>query len=333
MGETLRQVGMGLVGMFLIDDADPSDKALPRTYGVDDLPLILQAQSFSGDGQFTQNGGGGRGGRGDGGNATTLVNGAISPSIRTPAARLRLRILNASSQGIYSIGFGGGETFHQVASDGGLLTAPAALTRLELAPAERAEIVVDLRGAGPLVLESFGGNGDGRGGDNDAPAGALLTINATGSSAAPAPLPVSLAAIERMSPASAAQTRDFVFRGGDRNPTINGQSMTSMADLMDMSQVLQVKLGSVEVWNLINRSNETHAFHVHDIQFQILDRDGSGPAANESGLKDTVVVRPDETVRVIMQFTDFADPTTPYMYHCHLLNHEDNGMMGQFVVV
>jgi blue copper oxidase len=142
-----------------------------------------------------------------------------------------------------------------------------------------------------------------------------------------------LTAIERLSPNSAARTRDFGLGGGDRNPTINGQAMTSMADLMDMANVAQVKLGSVEIWNLINRSNETHAFHVHDIQFQILQRNGSAPVANEGGLKDTVVVREGETVRLIMRFTDFADPDTPYMYHCHLLNHEDNGMMGQFVVV
>jgi FtsP/CotA-like multicopper oxidase with cupredoxin domain len=244
---------------------------------------------------------------------------------------VRLRLLNASSQGIYEIGFAGGETFSQIASDGGLLRAPVALTRLQLAPAERAEIVVDVNG--PMVLQSFGGNGGGRGGDNNTPTGPLLTINPTRASSPPAPLPATLAAIEPLSPSAAARTRDFVLGGGDRNPTINGQAMTSMADLMDMASVAQVELGSVEIWNLINRSNETHAFHVHDIQFQILQRNGAAPAANEGGLKDTVVVREGETVRLIMRFTDFADPDTPYMYHCHLLNHEDNGMMGQFVVV
>jgi FtsP/CotA-like multicopper oxidase with cupredoxin domain len=274
-------------------------------------------------------GGGGRGG--DDGQATTLVNGVISPSISTPESRLRLRLLNASSEGIYEIGFAGGETFSQIASDGGLLSAPVAMTRLQLAPAERAEIVIDV--GGPMVLQSFGGNGGGRGGDNDTPTGPLLTISPTRTSAPLAPLPATLTAIEPLSPGSAARTRDFVLDGGDRNPTINGQAMTSMADLMDMADVIRVELGSVEIWNVINRSNDTHAFHVHDIQFQILQRNGSAPAANEGGLKDTVVVRPDETVRLIMRFTDFADPDTPYMYHCHLLNHEDNGMMGQFVVV
>jgi FtsP/CotA-like multicopper oxidase with cupredoxin domain len=74
-------------------------------------------------------------------------------------------------------------------------------------------------------------------------------------------------------------------------------------------------------------------FHVHDIQFQILALSRGALAANELGLKDTIVVRPGETARIIMQFTDFADAMTPYMYHCHILDHEDEGMMGQFLVV
>jgi FtsP/CotA-like multicopper oxidase with cupredoxin domain len=332
MGQTRQQVGMGLVGLFILDDTEPAHDDLPHTYGTDDLPLILQAQTFAANGDLVLNGGGGRGGdREDGGQATTLVNGVIAPTISTPESRLRLRLLNASSEGIYDIGFAGGETFSQIASDGGLLRAPVALTRLQLAPAERAEIVVDV--SGPMVLQSFGRNGGRRGGENDTPTGPLLTISPTQTSAPSAPLPATLTTIEPVSPRSAAQMRDFVLDGGDRNPTINGQAMTSMSDLMDMANVVRVKLGTVEIWNLINRSNDTHAFHVHDIQFQILQRNGSAPAANEGGLKDTVVVRPDETVRLIMRFTDFADPNTPYMYHCHLLNHEDNGMMGQFVVV
>lgn len=274
MGETRRQVGMGLVGLFILDDQDPANEALPHLYGVDDIPVILQAQTFGSDGQFSFN----RGGRGGDENpATTLVNGAISPSINTPDSRLRLRLLNASSEGIYNLGFAGGEAFSQVASDGGLLKAPVTMTRLQLAPAERAEIVVDVAASGSMVLQSFGRNGGGRGGGNNVPAGALLTINSTRESAPPAALPTSLAVIERLSPGSAAQTRAFVLGGNDQNPTINGQSMTSMADMMDMSEAIQVKLGTTEVWNLINRSDDTHAFHVHDIQFQILDRDGSAP--------------------------------------------------------
>ena len=332
MGQTLRQVGMGLTGLFILDDTDPAQSELPHAYGIDDIPLIIQAKTFDANGQFNLNGGGGGGGRGGGGATTTLVNGAISPAINTPASRLRFRLLNASSEEFYNIGFAGGQSFYQVASDGGLLTAPVALTRLQLAPAERAEIVFDVDPATPMMLQSFNGNAGGRGGVTFR-TGTLLTINPTQTTAVPTALPATLAAIERLTPASAAQSRQFVLGGDDQNPTINGQAMTTTAEMMDMTNVIQVKLDTTEIWNVINRSNDTHAFHIHDIQFQILQRNGVPPAANESGLKDTVVVHPAETVLLIMRFTDYADPNTPYMYHCHLLNHEDNGMMGQFVVV
>ena len=332
MGQTLRQVSMGLVGMFILDDTNPVQNSLPHRYGVDDIPLIFQDESFGANGQLIFNNRGGRRG-GGAGQATTMVNGAISPTINIGQSPLRLRLLNASSRNFYNFGFAGNETFYQIASDGGLLPAPVTLTRLLLAPAERAEIIVNLNCSRPLLLQSFGGNGGGDRDGNNAQTGTLLTINYTGAATGLAVLPTRLNSIERLQPASAIQTRDMVLGGNDRNPTINGQSMTSMADMMNMANTLMVKLGTTEIWNLINRSNDTHAFHIHDIQFQILDRNGATPTANEAGLKDTVMVRPRETVRIIMRFTDFADPNTPYMYHCHLLNHEDNGMMGQFVVV
>lgn len=293
MGATLRQVGRGAAGLFILDDDDPAGDSLPSTYGVDDIPLILQAQTFTADGQFALNGGGrgGRGGGAGGGGARTLVNGVTSPVINTPAPRLRLRLLNASTQGIFTIGFAGGQTFHQVASDGGLLRAPVSLTTLRLAPAERAEIVFEVDPARPLVLQSLGGGGGGGGGGTNTPAGPLLTIRSTGKTASAAVLPAALAVIPRLSPGSAAQTRNLVLGGNNGNPTINGRAMTTISELRDMTDVLRVKLGSVEIWNVVNRSDDPHAFHVHDIQFQILQRNGSAPAANESGLKDTVVVR------------------------------------------
>jgi suppressor of ftsI len=92
--------------------------------------------------------------------------------------------------------------------------------------------------------------------------------------------------------------------------------------------------GDTEIWEIDNREALFYdPFHIHDVQFQILDRDGQSPADYERGWKDTVVVNPLEKVRVIARFADYADPHTPYMYHCHILDHEDMGMMGQFVVV
>ena len=107
-----------------------------------------------------------------------------------------------------------------------------------------------------------------------------------------------------------------------------------------------VTLGDTEIWSFRNMSGAGHPIHMHDVQFQVLSRSAGmgggmggggstitgGVRAWETGWKDTVIVPPRSTVRVISTFRDFADPTTPYMYHCHILEHEDRGMMGQFIV-
>jgi FtsP/CotA-like multicopper oxidase with cupredoxin domain len=328
MGQTREQVLRGLVGLFIIDDNNPAGAALPHTYGVDDIPLILQDESFAADGRLLIGGGGG-GGRNNGQNGQTLVNGAITPLLTTSQTQLRFRLLNASDQSFYTIGFDDNREFYQVGSDGGLLPAAVSLTRLEIAPAERVEIVVNVTSASVFTLQRFanrdGNNGNGRGTTT------LLTIKPTASAAA-VPLPATLNNIERLLASSAAVTRDMVMAGGRGGFTINGQSMTT-ASMDNMSNMFQVRLGDTEIWNLINRSGNTHTFHVHDVQFQILDRTSGALAGSELGLKDTIMVRPGETARIIMRFTDFADAMMPYMFHCHILDHEDEGMMGQFVVV
>jgi FtsP/CotA-like multicopper oxidase with cupredoxin domain len=271
----------------------------------------------------------------------TLVNGALTPTLVTDQPRLRLRLLNASDQQIYTFAFAGNVAFEQVASDGGLLNAPVKLTRLQLGPAERAEIVVDVTGA-PLVLQRIGGGGGGGGGGGRGNGGngagaALLTIQpaaALAQAASLAPMPTTLNSIPRLDQTQVAVTRQMVLGGGGRGGfTINGQSITSMAQMMDMSNALRVRLGDMERWNVVNNSGQTHLFHIHNIQFQILNRNGAVPGPTELGRKDTVQVRPGETVPLLMQFVDYADPNTAYMYHCHILQHEDQGMMGQFLVV
>jgi FtsP/CotA-like multicopper oxidase with cupredoxin domain len=319
MGMTRQQVTRGLAGMFILDDDNLAQDALPHTYGVDDLPLILQDDVFDGGPQF-------------GPALPALVNGSLAPSFTTAQPRLRLRVLNASAQRLFVLGFADDRTFYQVASDGGLLPAPVPLTRLQIGPAERAELVVDLaplepaQPSPPALLQHFR-----RGG-----ADTLLSIapaDPSGEVAALPPLPAQLNAVDRLSPDLAAVTRDFVLGGGGGLRTINGHAMASMDDVHDMANTLRVRLGDVEVWNVINTTRQTHLFHVHDVQFQILDRSRAALAANEMGRKDTVVVNPGETVRIIMRFADYADPEAPYMFHCHILQHEDQGMMGQFVVV
>jgi FtsP/CotA-like multicopper oxidase with cupredoxin domain len=162
----------------------------------------------------------------------------------------------------------------------------------------------------------------------------IMTINVNSATANPiTTLPGSLASINRLQESQAKKTRSFELEEGfsfssfSATMTINGQSM-------DMNRVDEtINLNDIEIWEVINNPDMPHPFHIHDIQFLILTRNGSPPPENERGWKDTVLVMPGETVNIITQFGDFADPDKPYMFHCHILEHEDAGMMGQFVVV
>ncbi|WP_201339418.1 multicopper oxidase domain-containing protein [Isorropodon fossajaponicum symbiont] len=108
--------------------------------------------------------------------------------------------------------------------------------------------------------------------------------------------------------------------------SINGKTM-------DMNRIDEVvKAGSVEIWTIENHSMVPHPFHTHNVQFKIISRRG-GAQGHELGHKDVVLVHPDEKVKVLIKFSEFSDENIPYMYHCHILEHEDRGMMGQFVVV
>jgi FtsP/CotA-like multicopper oxidase with cupredoxin domain len=103
---------------------------------------------------------------------------------------------------------------------------------------------------------------------------------------------------------------------------------------MDMGRIDQVvEVDTTEVWEVTNDHGAPHSFHPHLIHFLVLDIDGEAPPPQLQGWKDTIYVPPDSTIRIIARFEDYADPETPYMFHCHVLRHEDRGMMGQFVVV
>ena len=133
---------------------------------------------------------------------------------------------------------------------------------------------------------------------------------------------------DRLAPGPALREDDAVttrtFRLG--GTAINGQDM-------DMNRIDEVvRLGTTELWEVTNADGIPHNFHVHDVRFQVVDVDGAAPP-ELSGWKDTVYVAPGSVVQLLMRFTDYADPESPYMFHCHLLRHEDSGMMGQFVVV
>ena len=324
-GQTGSQVYRGLAGLFLIDDEATDALALPDRYGVDDIPLIVQDRRFHSDGSFDE-GTGGLGGTGVLGD-TLLVNGTVGPYLEVRTERVRLRLLNGSNARVFDFGFADDRRFALVGTDGGLLAQPYATSRVRLSPGERAEIVVDLRAGERTVLRSYPPrlgvdpiSNRFTGGDDQFD---VLQLRAADTLAASPPVPATLARIDRIDPADSVRTRQLRLTGRK----INGRSM-------DLSRIdATVTRGSTEIWEVVNSGGTPHNFHLHATSFQVLpDTDGRLPAAL-SGWKDTVYLEPNQPVRLIVRFPDHPDPDLPYMFHCHLLYHEDRGMMGQFVLV
>jgi FtsP/CotA-like multicopper oxidase with cupredoxin domain len=321
--ETAEQVYKGAAGLFLVDDPAVAPD-LPDAYGVDDIPLIIQDKSFDGDGELDA----GEpflntvGFLGD----TIIVNGTHDPHVEVTTERVRFRVLNASNARVYNLGFPDGREFWQVASDAGLLEQPHEIERLQLSPGERAEILVEVEPGETAVLRSFAPDLDVdvferfAGGDDTFD---IVQLRAADELAPSPAQPAELATIDRPDPDEAAATRSF--RLGNSN--INGRDM-------DMDRVDEVvTVGTTEIWEVTNGDGNPHSFHPHLVHFTVLDVDGEAPPPELAGWQDTIYVPPGSTIRIIARFDDHADPTTPYMFHCHVLRHEDQGMMGQFVVV
>ncbi|MGW6455865.1 multicopper oxidase family protein [Streptomyces sp. NPDC055078] len=323
-GRTEKHVQRGLAGMFLIDDDASAKLPLPKRYGIDDLPVIVQDVRFDGA-RFDFGHGFLRetGFLGD----RTLVNGTLDPYRTVGDELIRLRLVNASTARVYDFGFSDDRQFTMIGSDGGLLPKGLRLDRVQLSPGERAEIVVRMKPGERTVLRSFPhtsyGDGWGQrfaGGDDTFD---ILELRAA-DTLRPAPaLPAELAEPEVPNGSDSVRERTF----GLVTTGINGKEMKM--DRIDAT----VTRGTAETWVVRNDDGTPHNFHVHDVQFRVLEVDGREPPPQLRGAKDTVFVPPGSTVKLAMRFDGPADPNTPYMYHCHLLYHEDLGMMGQFVVV
>jgi FtsP/CotA-like multicopper oxidase with cupredoxin domain len=315
-GDTADHVHRGVAGMFILDDDQSIRLDLPHNYGVDDLPVIIQDRSFDDENQFD----------GDERGDELLVNGTHDPHVDVTHERVRLRLLNASDSRFYDLGFVDGRTFQLIGTDGGLLPSPVTVDRVPLSPGERAEIVATFEPSEDAVLRSFprgSGGGffvdrfDGHDDTFD-----VLQFRAADDLISSPQLPATLADVERLDPSQAVTTRTFRLSGTQ----INGEDM-------DMDRIdATVTAGTVEIWE-VTAGGGAHNFHVHGVQFQVLDLDGAPPPDHLRGWKDTVEARADTTTRLIVPFTSHTDPDAPYMFHCHKLRHEDRGMMGQFVVV
>jgi bilirubin oxidase len=230
------------------------------------------------------------------------------------------------------------------------------MTRLLLAPAERAELLINLTGmeGDSLELLSYGStlpqSAYGIAGlstmQGVAPSGynsnelngndfILLDINVCGQTDTPIlTIPNTLVDVSPIDESEATITRALQISA----PNMMQNSVTGPfqfdGESFDMDVINQtVQLGDTEIWEIFNMSMVAHPFHIHDVQFYILDRNGIIPPENEQGRKDVVLIKQMETVRFIAKFEDHADDEVPYMYHCHMLQHEDEGLMGQFIVV
>jgi len=344
--KTAKQAIKGAAGLIIVRDPQEAALTLPRKYGTDDFPIVVQCQQYDSNNQAMSLGMQ---------DSTLMVNGAranngFSVYSSFPAQVVRMRLLNASGERTFNFGFTGNKIFYQIASDGGLLNNPVSSTRVRLSPGERAEILIDLSGMNgqTIYLMSYASelaSGVQGGPTMPMPPGSppmdsplngidfnILQINVIPQTTNPiVTIPTTLVSNIPYTTGQAMLTRTINMTA------INMMSMDGPFyfnnQLFDMMRIdYQIPLNNIEIWELSNQTMVAHPFHIHGVQFYVLDRDGNAPPLNERGRKDVVLVSPNETVRFIAKFEDFADSITPYMYHCHVLMHEDDGMMGQYVL-
>ena len=338
---TLEHISKGIGGFIIIRDTIESKLAIPRKYGIDDIPLVLTSRRFDASNQFiVQNVS-----YGD----ELLTNGVLKAEVTLPKQFVRLRILNAEIERGYDLGFSDNRNFYVIGNDGGLLNAPVQVTRVKLLVGERVEIMVNLGAdsvGSSLNLMAYNSNqAFGFPGGEPATSGQfgsllnntnfnVLHINVGAATSNPiTSIPSTLVNNTYLTAADATVTRSLNITGGSPgNP--NDPFVFDNTPFVFNTINKTVNLNDVEKWTVTNSAVFGHAFHIHDIEFKIVARNGVATAvgSHESGWKDVMYVPRNESVTFVARFDDYADSIFPYMYHCHFANHEDGGMMGQFVV-
>jgi spore coat protein A, manganese oxidase len=322
------QVWRGLAGFHLVRDGE--EDALPLPHGDRDVPLMIADRSFKADGSLwypaadptlrepgvADDYAGGV--LGD----VICVNGAAWPVLEVDAARYRLRILNASNARRYDLALDppapGGIV--QIGSDGGLLAAPIRHDSIEIAPAERFDVVIDFGGYAPgtaLTLVNRAGTGR---------TGQVMRFRVTRRVREDATVPAILADVPPLPPATGAYDRLWSFAraagdSGHRGWLVNGQPFDPARTDADP------RLGVREIWRIA--TDLRHPVHIHLSPFRVLSRNGGPPGRFDAGWKDTVDVRPGEYADVAVRFEQHRGR---YLLHCHNLEHEDMGMMAAFQV-
>lgn len=325
---TAPQVHYGLAGFHII--RDPVEDLLPLPKGDRDVPLMILDRLFEADGSmyypsadptlkspglypWAMNGFWGD---------TLLVNGVPWPAMQVSGGKYRFRVLNASNARVYNLSLdppppGGAAHFVQVGSDGGLLATPVELSRLVIAPAERYDVVIDFA-AYPVGTKVVLRNDWAEKPIIDE----IMRFDVVRAGTDDSSIPATLSTVDLPDPGAAVRTRSFaVKRRQDGMWGING-------DMFDERRIsADPRLGSTEIWEFT--SDVRHPMHLHLVHFSVISRSYPPIGPFDSGLKDTVHVRPGETVRIAVRFDGWPGK---YVFHCHNLEHEDMMMMANFEV-
>jgi len=338
------QVYRGLAGFLLVSDDEEDALKLPR--GTFDLPLVIQDRTFDSRNQFVylqfmmERMMGFMGER-------VLVNAAPDYTRAVERTAYRMRLFNGSNATAYRLSLTDGRPFLVIGTDGGLLEQPVTRRTLALGVGERADVWMDFAAAQSgdeiaLIAQSFapmmsGGGGMPMMGRAANPAPRVIARFRVGSGAAAKSSPPA-----RLSKFPALHLRDAVNRGRPRRihmSMMRGQAFLNgrIFDTEAVADDERVRLGTTEVWEFVNDSPMAHPMHVHNLQFRVIERSDAavGDAASlsagftDEGLKDVVLVLPGQRVKVLMKFEDHAGL---YLYHCHILEHEDLGMMRNYRV-
>ena len=329
-GATARQVFMGLAGLFIVSDEEETRLNLPQ--GEYEIPLIIQDKHFEGnsldyspneDEMMT-------GYLGE----HVIVNGAYAPFQNVAAGWYRLRMLNGSTARVYNLTFSHGIRMNIIGSDGGLLRSSQEVSSILLGPGERLDVLVDFSSVTIgsevyLASSKFSTyHPQGRQSFN------LMKFKVERRSEFQFSLPSQLSDIPVLNDNNALMTRTFDISaminasgGSMGRHSINGKTFET--ERIDET----VQADSTEVWVFDNMAgDEIHPMHIHGVQFQILERIGGRNEVTpaETGWKDTVLVMPGEKVKVIMTFPQY---TGVFVFHCHNLEHEDDGMMLNYRIV
>ena len=309
---TAEQVWHGLAAAAIVQDDHEAALPLPRNYGVDDIPVILQDRRFHEDNQWDYHADydpdGVMG-------PTPMINGTINPYFDVTTQKVRLRFLDGANRREWRLHFSDDLPFTQIAGDLSLLPHPVKMNKLMITAAERQEIVVDFGNYQPgdeVILYS-----------DDTP---LIHFRIHQFTPDNTKIPNQLFTTPDPAVDPDLGIHYVTLDGCDESVAMNGKKFKM--DRIDY----EMPMNKVQIWDIENtndRPGMIHPYHMHGCAFTVISRNGHAPLPNETGLKDTVVVNPQEHVRIKVWF----NVPGVFMYHCHIIEHEDGGMMAQIKVI